>query len=114
MLSSEVIYMTKSMITKVWIGGLAVFAAGIVVSIVGAFLMLGYGGTFTQVAGTSNYNFVPNINGFFWLTVGLAVTAGLWDWPAASLSSSRTSEAWSTASHCLTRLGSGSCCWAGC
>lgn len=69
--------MTKSMITKVWIGGLAVFAAGIVLSIVGAFLMLGYGGTFTQVAGTNNYNFVPNIDGFFWLTVGLAVTGGV-------------------------------------
>ncbi|HET7439495.1 MAG TPA: hypothetical protein VFJ56_08330, partial [Nitrospira sp.] len=65
------------MITKVWIGGLAVFAAGIVVAIVGAFLMLGYGGTFTQVVGTDNYNFVPSLNGFFWLTVGLIVAGGV-------------------------------------
>ncbi|HEX9095592.1 MAG TPA: hypothetical protein VF990_05760 [Candidatus Dormibacteraeota bacterium] len=69
--------MTKSMITKVWIGGLAAFAAGIVVAIVGVFLMLGYGGTFTQVAGTNNYDFVPNMNGFFWVTVGLIVAGGL-------------------------------------
>ncbi len=69
--------MTKSLITKVWIGGLAVFAAGIVVAIVGVFLMLGYGGTFTQIAGTDNYNFVPNMNGFFWVTVGLIVAGGV-------------------------------------
>lgn len=69
--------MTKSLITKVWIGGLAVFAAGIVVAIVGVFLMLGYGGTFTQVAGTNNYDFVPNMNGFFWVTIGLIVAGGV-------------------------------------
>jgi len=68
---------TKSLITKVWIGGLAVFAAGIVVALVGVFLMLGYGGTFTQVAGTNNYDFVPNVNGFFWVTVGLIVAGGV-------------------------------------
>jgi hypothetical protein len=69
--------MTKSMITKVWIGGLAVFAAGIVAAMVGVFLMLGYGGTFTQVADTNNYDFVPNVNGFFWVTVGLITAGGL-------------------------------------
>jgi hypothetical protein len=69
--------MTKSMITKIWIGGLAVFAAGIVAALVGLFLMLGYGGTFTQIAGTNNYNFVPNMNGFFWVTVGLMVAGGV-------------------------------------
>lgn len=77
MLHSEVIYMTKLMITRVWIGGLVAFAAGIVVAIVGAFPMLGYGGTFTQIAGTNNYNFAPNMNGFFWVTVGLIVAGGV-------------------------------------
>ena len=77
MLDSEVIYMTKSMITKVWIGGLAAFAAGAVVAMLGVFLMLGYGGTFTQIAGTNNYDFVPNMSGFFWVTVGLIVTGGV-------------------------------------
>jgi hypothetical protein len=77
MLQSEVIYMTKLTITKVWIGGLVAFAAGIVVAMVGVFLMLGYGGTFTQIAGTNNFNFVPNMNGFFWVTIGLIVTGGV-------------------------------------
>ncbi|HET9780893.1 MAG TPA: hypothetical protein VFR33_03865 [Candidatus Dormibacteraeota bacterium] len=69
--------MTKSMITKVWIGGLAVFAAGIIVALVGVFLMLGYGGTFTQIAGSNNYQFDPNIDGFFWVTIALIVTGGV-------------------------------------
>jgi hypothetical protein len=76
MLQPEVDHMTKSTITKVWIGGLAVFAAGMVVAIVGVFLMLAYGGSFTQVAGTNNYNFVPDMNGFFWVTIGFIVAGG--------------------------------------
>jgi hypothetical protein len=74
----EVNAMTKSLITKTWIAGLAVFAGGILVAIVGVFLMLAYGGTFTQVAGNpNNYNFTPNLNGFFWTTVGLMATGGV-------------------------------------
>ena len=69
--------MTKSLINKIWIGGLAVFAAGIVVALGGVFLMLGYGGTFTQIDATNNYNFVPNTNGFFWVTIALIVVGGL-------------------------------------
>ena len=70
--------MTKTTITKTWIGGLAIFAAGIVVAIIGVFLMLAYGGTFTQVVGSTNqYDFVPNMNGFFWVAIGLIVTGGL-------------------------------------
>ncbi len=74
----EVNRMTKSTITRAWIGGLAVFAAGIIVAIVGVFMMLAYGGTFAQVAGNpNNYNFTPNLNGFFWTTVSLIVIGGL-------------------------------------
>ncbi|HEX6349139.1 MAG TPA: hypothetical protein VF160_07080 [Candidatus Dormibacteraeota bacterium] len=70
--------MTKPVITKTWIGGLVTFAAGIVLALAGVFLMLGYGGTFTQVAGTTNsYDFVPNLNGFFWVTVSLIVGGGV-------------------------------------
>ena len=69
--------MTKSTITKTWIGGLAVFAAGIVASISGVFLMLAYGGTFTQIAGTNRYDFTPNETGFFWFTVTIIVIGGL-------------------------------------
>jgi hypothetical protein len=76
MLLTEVIPMTKSLINKTWIGGLVVFAAGIVVALVGVFLMLGYGGTFTQIDGTNTYDFVPNMNGFFWVTIALIVAGG--------------------------------------
>ena len=69
--------MSKSAINKTWIGGLVVFALGIVASLVGVFLMLGYGGTFTQVAGTNNYDFTPDMNGFFWTAVTVIVVGGL-------------------------------------
>src|SRR5579864_6952613 len=69
----EVDRMTKSALTKTWIGGLAVFSAGIVVALVGVFLMLAYGGTFSQIAGTGNYDFHPDLNGVFWTTIGVIV-----------------------------------------
>ena len=69
--------MTKSTIIKTWIGGLVVFGAGIVTSIVGVFLMLAYGGTFTRISGTNGYDFTPDNTGFFWFTVALIVTGGL-------------------------------------
>jgi hypothetical protein len=77
MLRPEVIHMTKSMINKTWIAGLVVFAAGLVAAMAGVFLMLAYGGTFTQVAGTSSYDFVPRIDGFFWSTVSAIVAGGV-------------------------------------
>ena len=70
--------MTKSTITKTWIAGLVVFAAGAVAAMIGVFLMLGYGGTFTQVAGNpDSYDFVPRIDGFFWTTVSVIVAGGV-------------------------------------
>lgn len=64
--------MTKPMITRTWIAGLVVLAAGLVVAVVGVALMLAYGGTFTQIAGTANsYTFVPTLDSFFWSTVVL-------------------------------------------
>ena len=70
--------MTKPTITKTWIGGLAVFGAGIVAALVGVFLMLAYGGTFTQVQGTaSQYDFTPNNNGMFWFSISIITIGGL-------------------------------------
>ena len=70
--------MTKSAIAKTWVGGLVVFAAGIVVAIVGVFLMLAYGGTVTQITGNSNnFTFTPDYTGFFWTTIGMIVAGGL-------------------------------------
>jgi hypothetical protein len=76
MLVPEVIHMTKSTITKVWFGGLIVFAAGLLLAGVGVFLMLVYGGTFNQVAGNPNtYDFVPRMDSFFWTTVAMISVA---------------------------------------
>jgi len=70
--------MTKPMITKTWIAGLVVLAAGLVVAVVGVALMLAYGGTFTQIAGTANsYTFVPTLDSFFWSTVVVIVVGGV-------------------------------------
>src|SRR5579871_4416524 len=69
--------MTKTAITKTWIAGLVTFAAGIVVALVGVFVMLVYGGTFTQVAGSSNYDFTPNLQAAFWFGVAVIIVGGL-------------------------------------
>jgi hypothetical protein len=69
--------MTKLTISRTWIGGLVAFAAGIIVAIVGVFLMLAYGGTFTRIDSTGNYNFTPDMNGFFWTTIGVIVVGGV-------------------------------------
>jgi hypothetical protein len=70
--------MTKPMITKTWIAGLVVLAAGLVVAVVGAFLMLGYGGTFTQIAGNTNsYEFVPRLDSFFWTTIAVIIVGAI-------------------------------------
>ena len=70
--------MTKSTITSGWIGGLAIFAGGIVVAVVGVFLMLAYGGRFTPSTGTTGgYDFTPALNGFFWTAVGMIVVGGV-------------------------------------
>ena len=68
--------MTKSAINKTWIAGLAVLAAGMIVVGVGVFLMLMYGGTFSQVAGTNSYEFVPTIDSYFWTTVAVIAAGG--------------------------------------
>ena len=69
--------MTKPTIVKTWIAGLIVFAAGIVAALIGVFLMLGYGGTFTQVGSDLNsYDFTPTLNGFFWTTVAVICVGG--------------------------------------
>jgi hypothetical protein len=75
MLASEVIEMKKSTITRTWIGGLVLLTVGLVLAGVGVGLMLAYGGTFTQVATGSAYEFVPSYDGVFWSAVAV-ITLG--------------------------------------
>lgn len=65
--------MTKSTITRTWIAGLVVLAAGLLVGGISVGLMLAYGGTFTAAPSGNGYNFVPRTDNFFWTTVGFVV-----------------------------------------
>jgi hypothetical protein len=68
--------MTKPTITKIWLGGLVAIAVGLVVGGIGVGLMLAYGGTFTPAVNGSGYDFVPQLDGFFWMAVMLIVIGG--------------------------------------
>lgn len=69
--------MKKSTINKTWIGGLVVFAAGLVLAGISVGLMLTYGGAFNYNDATQGYDFVPVRDGFFWSMVGLIVVGGV-------------------------------------
>jgi hypothetical protein len=65
--------MTKYTLTRTWIAGVIVLAAGLILGFLSLGLMLAYGGTFTQAASGNGYDFVPTLNGFFWTMVGLMI-----------------------------------------
>lgn len=69
--------MKKSTITKTWVGGLAILAAGMIVAILGVFLMLAFGGTFTQAGTGGNYNFTPAFDSGFWTAIAVIVIGGV-------------------------------------
>jgi hypothetical protein len=69
----EVIEMKKSTVTRTWLGGLVVQALGLLIIGLGVVLMLAYGGTFSQAASGSGYDFVPSYGGVFWTTIVLIV-----------------------------------------
>jgi hypothetical protein len=68
-------HMRKSTIGGVWLGGLAGLAGGVVAILVGVFLMLAYGGTWS--VDQSNQEFTPAFDAFFWWMVGLITFGGL-------------------------------------
>jgi hypothetical protein len=63
--------MNKPTITRIWLAGLIALAAGLIVGGLGLGLMLAYGGHYTPTG--SGYEFVPTVDGFFWMTVGVMV-----------------------------------------
>jgi hypothetical protein len=73
----EEIEMTKSTVTKTWIGGLVVLALGLIVAGVSIALMLAYGGTFTAAPSGNGYDFVPRYDAFFATMVTLIVAGGI-------------------------------------
>lgn len=67
--------MSKFTINRTWIAGLIALVAGLLVGGLGVGLMLAYGGTFVPAASGTGSDFIPRLDGFFWLTIGL-MTAG--------------------------------------
>ncbi len=65
--------MTKDTITRTWIAGVIVLAAGLLMGGVSLGLMLAYGGHFTAASNGNGYDFVPTLDGFFWTMVGLMI-----------------------------------------
>ncbi len=66
--------MRKSTVTKVWVAGAIVMVAGLVFGGVFLALMLANGGHWEQVGDTTNWNFVPSRDSYFWTTLGLMIT----------------------------------------
>jgi hypothetical protein len=65
--------MKKSTVTRTWLGGLVLLAAGLLAAGISIGLMLAYGGTFTKAATGNSYNFVPSYDSYFWTTVGIMI-----------------------------------------
>ncbi len=65
--------MKKTTITKVWIAGLIVLVAGLIVGGVSLGLMFAYGGNFVPAASGSGRDFQPSLDGVFWTTVGFMI-----------------------------------------
>ncbi len=69
--------MTKTTVTRTWLGGVIALAAGLVIVGLGVGLMLAYGGHFTAAPSGDGYDFVPNLDGFYWTTISFIVFGGL-------------------------------------
>ncbi|HKS70072.1 MAG TPA: hypothetical protein VJQ45_06610, partial [Ktedonobacterales bacterium] len=65
--------MTKLTITRTWVIGLIVLVAGLLVGGLGVGLMFAAGGTYEPAASGYGTDFVPRLDGLFWLTIGMMV-----------------------------------------
>ena len=65
--------MNKPTITKIWLGGLIGLALGLLVGGLGLGLLLAYGGQYTPAPAGNGYDFVPTVNAFFWMAIGMMV-----------------------------------------
>ena len=65
--------MMKSRVTRMWITGLGIMVAGLVVGGVSLGLMFAFGGQWVAAPETNGSTFVPSTDGFFWTMVSLEV-----------------------------------------
>jgi hypothetical protein len=69
--------MPKSTIARLWWGGLAGIAAGLIVAGISFAVMMTLGGTFNARPDGKSYDFIPNYGPTFWWTVTTAALGGL-------------------------------------
>ncbi len=69
--------MKKSTIVRIWITGVVVLVAGILLGGISLGLLLGLGGHWVPATTPNNYNFIPTTDQFFWTTLGLSITGGV-------------------------------------
>lgn len=65
--------MTKITITRMWIAGLVVLVAGLLVGGISTGLMFAFAGHYVAASTGNGYEFVPNLDGFFWTTIGFMI-----------------------------------------
>lgn len=69
--------MRKPQITRLWVIGVIVFVAGLIVAGVSMGLMFGYGGEYVRAAQGNGYDFVPHTDSFFWTTIAFMIVGGV-------------------------------------
>ncbi len=67
--------MRKTVITKIWLGGIVAIVLGLVAVGIAMALMFAYGGSF--VARGPGYDFVPQFDAYFWTMVAIVSVGGL-------------------------------------
>lgn len=69
--------MRKPTITRIWLIGMAVFVAGLIVAGIATGMMLANGGSYVQAPSGNGYDFVPRTDSYFWTTVGFIIAGGV-------------------------------------
>ena len=69
--------MRKPQITRIWVIGVIVGVAGLIVAGISMALMFTNGGSYTPTATGNGYDFVPRLDSFFWTTVAFMIVGGV-------------------------------------
>ncbi|HET9111648.1 MAG TPA: hypothetical protein VFN78_12545 [Ktedonobacterales bacterium] len=69
--------MRKPQITRLWLIGVIVSVAGLIVAGISMGLMFGYGGEYVRATSGNGYDFTPHTDSFFWTTVAFMIVGGV-------------------------------------
>lgn len=68
--------MSRSVVTKTWLGGLGAIVVGVLIVGVGVGSMLAFGGTLQPAPSGSGFDWTPARDSAFWTSVGAIVVGG--------------------------------------